>query len=64
MCTVARFLGDHIPGHPSIVIQNQPEVDRTALGAHLQQGLERDGTVIALSTNLFLTTGRLCPTPS
>lgn len=44
--TVARFLGDHIPGHPAIVVQNQPDASGAAIGERLADSYDRDGTVI------------------
>ncbi len=44
--TVARHLGKHIPGNPSIVVQNMPA--RIAAANHMFGAAAKDGTVIAL----------------
>jgi tripartite-type tricarboxylate transporter receptor subunit TctC len=41
-----RHLGKHIPGHPSIVVQNMPA--RIAAGNHMFTTAPKDGTIIAL----------------
>ena len=43
---VARHLGKHIPGNPSIVIQNMPA--RIAAANHMFSAAAKDGTTIAL----------------
>jgi hypothetical protein len=43
---VARYLRDHIPGHPNIIVQNLPGSGLAAANT-LYNTAERDGTVIA-----------------
>jgi hypothetical protein len=43
---VARHLGKHIPGKPTIVVQNMPA--RIAAGNHMFTAAAKDGTTIAL----------------
>src|SRR3984893_13860307 len=45
---VARHLGKHIPGHPTIVVQNMPAAGSLAATNHIYNVAARDGTVIAL----------------
>lgn len=46
--TVARHLGQFIPGHPAIVVQNQPGAGGVALVNKLAHTLPRDGTAIVV----------------
>jgi tripartite-type tricarboxylate transporter receptor subunit TctC len=46
---VAQFLGKHIPGNPTIVVQNMPGADGLALTNHMYTRAPKDGTVIALT---------------
>jgi tripartite-type tricarboxylate transporter receptor subunit TctC len=50
--TQARFLakhfGRHIPGHPSVVVQNMPAAGSLAAANHIANVAVRDGSVIAL----------------
>jgi hypothetical protein len=45
---VARHLGRHIPGRPSVVVQNMPAAGSLAAANHIANVAARDGTVIAL----------------
>lgn len=45
--TVARFLPDHIPGKPAIIVQNQPDAGGVTAVNRLQKSIERDGLTIA-----------------
>ena len=45
---VAKHLGGHIAGHPSIVVQNMPAAGSLAAANHIANVAPRDGTVIAL----------------
>lgn len=49
--TVARYLGQHIPGHPTIVPQNMPAAGGLGAANHLNNVAAKDGTVIALFQN-------------
>jgi tripartite-type tricarboxylate transporter receptor subunit TctC len=44
---VARYLGRHIPGNPTIVVQNQPGAGGIAAANRLYNVFEHDGSVIA-----------------
>jgi len=45
---VARHLGKHIPGTPTIVVQNMPGAGSLAATNHIYNAAARDGSVIAL----------------
>jgi tripartite-type tricarboxylate transporter receptor subunit TctC len=47
--TVARFLGKHIPGDPTVIVQNMPGADGLKLANYLYVQAPKDGTVIALT---------------
>jgi len=48
---VARHLGNHIPGNPTIVPQNMPAAGGLGAANHLYNVAAKDGTVIALFQN-------------
>jgi len=48
---VARHLGNHIPGNPTIVPQNMPAAGGLGAANHLNNVAAKDGTVIALFQN-------------
>jgi len=48
---VARHLGTHIPGNPTIVPQNMPAAGGLGAANHLNNVAAKDGTVIALFQN-------------
>lgn len=45
---VARHLGKHIPGNPTIVVQNMPGAGSLAAANYIYNAAPKDGTVIAL----------------
>src|SRR5262249_6225352 len=45
---VAKYLGQHIPGQPTVVVQNMPAAGSLAAANHIANAAPRDGTVIAL----------------
>ncbi|MEA2904781.1 MAG: hypothetical protein QOI12_2168 [Alphaproteobacteria bacterium] len=45
---VARHLGKHIPGNPTIVVQNMPAAGSLAAANHMFNVAPKDGSVIAL----------------
>jgi tripartite-type tricarboxylate transporter receptor subunit TctC len=45
---VARHMGKHIPGNPTIIVQNMPAAGSLAATNHIYNVAARDGTVIAL----------------
>ena len=44
----ARHLGKHIPGHPTVVVQNMPAAGGIAATNHIFSTAPKDGTMIAL----------------
>lgn len=44
---IARFLPAHLPGHPTIVVQNMPGAGGLKAANYLVNGAPRDGSVIA-----------------
>jgi hypothetical protein len=44
----ARHLGKHIPGHPSIIVQNMPAAGGIQATNYIYSGAPKDGTMIAL----------------
>ena len=44
----SRHLGKHIPGNPTVVVQNMPTANSLAATNHLANVAPRDGTVIAM----------------
>jgi hypothetical protein len=44
---LARHLGRHLPGNPSIVVKNMPGAGGVVLANHLQARAARDGTELA-----------------
>ena len=45
---LARYLGQHLPGNPSVVPQNRPGAGSMAVANYLYNGAAKDGTEIAL----------------
>src|SRR5262249_20860411 len=45
---VARHLGRHIPGHPTVVVKNMPGAGHVLAANHMAIDAPRDGTTIAL----------------
>src|SRR5262245_27878766 len=45
---VAKYLGHHMPGRPTVVVQNMPAAGSLAAANHIANAAPRDGTVIAL----------------
>jgi tripartite-type tricarboxylate transporter receptor subunit TctC len=48
---LARYLANHIPGQPRIVVQNMPGASGIQATNHLYTIAERDGTVISATAN-------------
>jgi tripartite-type tricarboxylate transporter receptor subunit TctC len=44
----SKHLGKHIPGHPTVVVQNMPAAGSLAATNHIANTAPRDGTMIAL----------------
>jgi tripartite-type tricarboxylate transporter receptor subunit TctC len=49
--TVARYLGEHIPGKPNIIVQNMPAGGGLGAANHTYNVAAKDGTVITLFQN-------------
>jgi tripartite-type tricarboxylate transporter receptor subunit TctC len=58
---VARHLGKHIPGNPTIVVQNLPAAGGLHLANQLVNVSPQDGTVIALANNALPSSPYLRP---
>jgi tripartite-type tricarboxylate transporter receptor subunit TctC len=48
---IGRHIGNHIPGSPTIVVQNMPGAGGTRALDHLYNVADKDGSVIALANN-------------
>ena len=48
---VARHIGEHIPGNPTVIVQNQPAASGLVMVNQLYSIGPRDGTVIAAPVN-------------
>jgi tripartite-type tricarboxylate transporter receptor subunit TctC len=46
---VAQVLGRHLPGNPSVLVQNMPGADGLLLANHMAQRAPHDGTAIAVT---------------
>ena len=58
---LARYLGQHIPGNPTIIVQNQPGAGSLTMTNTLYNNGPFDGTVIGASFNGLPTTPLLQP---
>ncbi len=45
---VARHLGRHLPGHPTVLVQNMPGAGGFLAANHIYNVAPKDGTVLAL----------------
>src|SRR5580692_8353328 len=43
---IARHLGNHIPGNPHVIVQNQPSAGGIGLANRFATGADNDGTVL------------------
>jgi tripartite-type tricarboxylate transporter receptor subunit TctC len=59
---VARHIGEHIPGNPTVIVQNQPAASGLVMVNQLYSIGPRDGTVIAAPVNGIPTAPLLEPT--
>jgi tripartite-type tricarboxylate transporter receptor subunit TctC len=48
---IARHLGEHIPGHPAVIVRNMPGAGGLTATNYLYAAAERDGSVIGLIQN-------------
>lgn len=53
--TLARFLGAHIPGNPTVIVQNMPGAGSLTSVLHLDNGAPRDGTYMTIFNAGILT---------
>jgi tripartite-type tricarboxylate transporter receptor subunit TctC len=58
---LAQFLGNHIPGHPAIVVDNMPGASGLKAASYIGSVAPRDGTVIAGTHSEVLTAPLLTP---
>ena len=58
---VARYMGRHIPGKPTIVVQNQPGAGSATMATTLFNTAPKDGTVIGAAINGMPTIHLLSP---
>jgi tripartite-type tricarboxylate transporter receptor subunit TctC len=58
----ARHLGKHIPGNPTVIVQNMPTANSIAATNHLANVAPRDGTVIGMVQRGMLLAKILNPT--
>jgi tripartite-type tricarboxylate transporter receptor subunit TctC len=49
--TLARFVGRHLPGNPTVIVRNMPGAGGMTAANFLYNSAERDGTVIGLVQN-------------
>jgi tripartite-type tricarboxylate transporter receptor subunit TctC len=61
---LARYLGAHIPGHPTVIVQNQPGAGSVTMTNALYNNGPFDGTAIGASFNGLPTTPLLQPSAS
>jgi tripartite-type tricarboxylate transporter receptor subunit TctC len=48
---IARFIGRHVPGNPTVVVRNMPGAGGITALNYIYNAAERDGTVLALVQN-------------
>jgi len=48
---IARFIGKHVPGNPTVVVRNMPGAGGITAMNYIYNAAERDGTVLALVQN-------------
>jgi tripartite-type tricarboxylate transporter receptor subunit TctC len=48
---IARFIGRHTPGNPSVLVRNMPGAGGITAMNHLYNAAEKDGTVIGVVQN-------------
>ena len=58
---MAPFLARHLPGHPSVIVQNVPGAGSALLANQLYAAAPRDGSVIGMVTNGVPTAPMLTP---
>ncbi len=51
---VARHIGRHIPGQPTIVVENMPGAGGLTMANYLYNVAPRDGTAVGLVVNVFM----------
>jgi tripartite-type tricarboxylate transporter receptor subunit TctC len=52
---VQRHLARHLPGNPTVILQNRPAAGGAAAAIHMMQNAPKDGTVIAEATAGMIT---------
>jgi tripartite-type tricarboxylate transporter receptor subunit TctC len=51
---IAQYLGKHIPGHPTVVVQNMPGAGHLRAAAYMYNEAPKDGTAIAAIVPIFI----------
>src|ERR1700728_5321280 len=46
--TLARYIGNHIPGHPTVIVQNMPSAGSLTSVRYLDLTAPKDGTVMTI----------------
>src|SRR5207302_8679035 len=59
---LARHLGRHVPGHPPVIVQNQPAAGSLVAANQIYTAAPKDGTVISLIQRGMLTAKLITPT--
>lgn len=59
--TVAKYLGDHIPGQPNVVVRNMPGAGGATVVNYMLRSAPKDGTTIALLNPVMSTASFLTP---
>ena len=49
--TVAQYLSEHIPGNPTVIVENQPSAGSIATANYIASAAPKDGTEIMTSTS-------------
>lgn len=58
---LARYIGSHIPGNPTVIVQNMPGAGSLTSVRHLQSVAPKDGTVISTFNFGLISQSRLTP---
>jgi tripartite-type tricarboxylate transporter receptor subunit TctC len=58
---VAKHIGKHIPGNPTVIVRNMPGANSGLMAAHLYDGAPKDGTTLGAPLNTVPLTQLLEP---
>jgi tripartite-type tricarboxylate transporter receptor subunit TctC len=53
--TLARYIGNHIPGHPTVIVQNMPSAGSLTAVRYLNLTAPKDGTVMVIFNPAMVT---------